>query len=170
MHRTNYWKRPWCWERLRARGEGDDRGWDGWMASLTQQTWVWASSGRWWRTGKPGMLQSMGMQRVRHDLVTEQQQWNQIRPQRAEAILKKKMHGITLYDFKLYYKSHSNSKSQIIRKGLDAGKDWRQEQKGMTEDEMVGWHHWLNGHEFEQALVGGEGQGSLGCCSPWGCE
>ena len=48
-----HWKRPWCWARLKAGGEGDDRGWDGWMASLTQWTWVWASSGRCWRTGKP---------------------------------------------------------------------------------------------------------------------
>ena len=51
----------WCWERLKA--EGDDRGRDGWMASPTQRTWVWTSSGRWWRTGKPGILQSMGSQR-----------------------------------------------------------------------------------------------------------
>ena len=58
MRRLTHWKRPWCWERLRAGGEGDDRGWDGWMASLTQWTWVWASSGRWWRTGKPGVLQA----------------------------------------------------------------------------------------------------------------
>ena len=50
----------------------------------------------------------------------------------------------------------------------DAGKDWRQEKKGMTEDEMVGWYHWLHGHEFEQALGVGDGQGSLVCCSPWG--
>ena len=50
------WKRPWYWERLKAGGEGDDRGWVGRMASLTQWTWVWANSGRWWRTGKPGML------------------------------------------------------------------------------------------------------------------
>ena len=50
---------PWCWERLKAGGEGDDRGWDGWMASLTQWTWVWASSRSWWWIGKPGMLQSM---------------------------------------------------------------------------------------------------------------
>ena len=64
-------KRPWCWERLKAGEEGDDRGWDGWMASLTWWTWVWASSGRWWRTGKPGMLQSMGSQRVRHNWATE---------------------------------------------------------------------------------------------------
>ena len=55
-------KRPWCWERLKAGGEGDNRGWDGWMASPSQQAWVWASSMRWWRTGKPGLLQSMGSQ------------------------------------------------------------------------------------------------------------
>ena len=63
-------KRPWCWERLKARGEGDDRGWNGWMASLTQWTWVWASSGRWWRTGDPRMLESMGSQRVGCDWMT----------------------------------------------------------------------------------------------------
>ena len=63
-------KRPWCWERLRAGGEGDDRGWDG-MASPIQWAWVWASSGSWWRTGKPGMLQSMELQRGRHDWATE---------------------------------------------------------------------------------------------------
>ena len=64
-------KRPWCWERLRAGGEGDDRGWDGWMASLTQWTWVWTNYRRRRRTGKPGVLQSMGSQRVRHNWVTE---------------------------------------------------------------------------------------------------
>jgi len=56
--------RPWCWERLRAGGEGDDRGWDGWMASWTQRTWVWVNSGSCWWTGRPGVLQSMGSQRV----------------------------------------------------------------------------------------------------------
>jgi len=64
-------KRPWCWKRLKAGGEGDDRGWDGWMASLTRWTWVWVSSWSWWWTGKPGVLQSMGSQRIRHDWVTE---------------------------------------------------------------------------------------------------
>ena len=58
-----HWKRPWWWERLRAGEKGDDRGWDGWMASLTQWTWVWANSGRWWRTEKPGLLLSMASQR-----------------------------------------------------------------------------------------------------------
>ena len=65
-----HWKRPWCWEGLGA-GEGDDRGWDGWMASLTQWTWVWVDSGSWWWTGRPGMLLFMGLQRVGHDWATE---------------------------------------------------------------------------------------------------
>ena len=59
----------WCWERLRAGGEGGDKGWDGWMASPTQWTWVWVNSGSWWWTGRPGVLQSMGLQRVRYDWV-----------------------------------------------------------------------------------------------------
>jgi len=61
-----------------------------------------------------------------------------------------------------------DAKSWLIRKDPDAGKDWRQEEKGMTEEEMVGWHHQLNGHEFEQALGDGEGQGSVVCGSLWG--
>ena len=59
-------------------------------------------------------------------------------------------------------------KNWLIRKDPDAGKAWRQEEKGMTEDDMVGWHHWLSGHEFEQAPGVGDGQGGLACCSPWG--
>ena len=66
-----HWKRPRCWERLRAGGEGDNRRWDGWMASLTQWTWVWVDSGSWWWTGRPGMLRFMGSQRVGHDWATE---------------------------------------------------------------------------------------------------
>ena len=54
-----HWKRPWCWERLKAGGEGDNRGWDGWMPSLTQWTWVWANARGWWRTGKPGVLHAV---------------------------------------------------------------------------------------------------------------
>ena len=60
------WKRPWCWERLKAGGEGDDSRWNVWMASSTQRTWVWANCGRWWRTGRPGLLQSMGLWKVRY--------------------------------------------------------------------------------------------------------
>ena len=64
-------KRPWCWEGLGAGGEGDNRGWDGWMASWTRRTWVWVNSGSWWWTGRPGMLRFMGSQRVGHNWVTE---------------------------------------------------------------------------------------------------
>ena len=71
MQRTIHWKSPWCWERLNAGGGRDIRGWDIWKASLTRWTCIRASSGSWWWTGKPGMLQSMGSQRVGHDWVTE---------------------------------------------------------------------------------------------------
>ena len=64
-------KRSWCWERLKTGGEGDDREWDGWMTSPTRWTWIWVVSGSWWWTGKPGVLQSMGLQRVGHDWATE---------------------------------------------------------------------------------------------------
>ena len=66
-----HWKRPWCWEELGAGGEGDDRGWDGWMASLTRWTWVWVNSRSWWWTGRLGVMRFMGSQRVRHNWVTE---------------------------------------------------------------------------------------------------
>ena len=71
MEELIHWKRFWGWEGLGAGGEGDDRGWDGWMASLIQWTWVWVNSGSWWWTGRPGVLQFMGLQRVRHDWATE---------------------------------------------------------------------------------------------------
>ena len=61
-----------------------------------------------------------------------------------------------------------DAKSWLIGKDCNAGKDWEQKEMGMTEDEMVGWHHWFNGHEFEQAPGDGEEQGSLACCSLWG--
>ena len=66
-------KRPWCWERLRTGGEGDDRGWDGWMASPTQWIWVWVDSSSWWWIGRSGMQGPLlvGLQRVRHDWATE---------------------------------------------------------------------------------------------------
>ena len=69
-------KRPWCWERLRAGGEGDDRGWDGWMAPPARWTWVWVDSGSWWRTGRPGVLWFMGSHRIGHDWATELNWWN----------------------------------------------------------------------------------------------
>ena len=64
-------KRPWCWERLKMGGEGDDRGWDGWTVSPTQWTWVWVNSRSWWWTERPGVLRFMESQKVGHDWVTD---------------------------------------------------------------------------------------------------
>ena len=77
-----HWKRPWCWEGLGAGGEGDDRGWDGWMASPTRWVWVWVNSGSWWWTGRPGVLRFMGLQRVRHNWATELN-WTELRSEGA---------------------------------------------------------------------------------------
>ena len=71
MRRADSFEKTWYWERLRAGGEGDDRGWNDWMASLTQWTWVWVESSSWWWTGRPSMLRFMGLQRVRHKWETE---------------------------------------------------------------------------------------------------
>ena len=71
MRRVTHWKRLWCWEGLGAGGEGDNREWDGWMASLTRWTWFWLNPGSWWWTGRPGVLRFMRLQRVGHDWVTE---------------------------------------------------------------------------------------------------
>ena len=71
-----HWKTLWCWEGLGAGGEGDNRGWDGWMASLTRWTWVWVNTGSWWWTGRPGVLQFMGSQRVGHNWATELNWWS----------------------------------------------------------------------------------------------
>ena len=71
MQRVDSLERLWCWEGLGAGGEGDDRRWDGWMASLTRWMWVWVNSGIWWWTGRPGVLRFIGLQRDRHDWATE---------------------------------------------------------------------------------------------------
>ena len=73
-----HWKRPWHWERLRAGEEGDNRGWDGGMVSLTQWTWVWVNSGSWWWAERPGVLQFMGSQRVGRDWVSEMN-WTELK-------------------------------------------------------------------------------------------
>ena len=100
-----YWKRPWCWKRLKAEEEGD-RGWDGWMASLVQWTWTWANSKRWCGTGKPGMLQATGLQRVRHNLVTEQQ----LIPYRTEDSFEPQYRDNMLIKF-----THKHNESQYFK-------------------------------------------------------
>ena len=170
------------------------------MASLTQWTWVWVSSRSWWRTGKPGVLQSTGSQRDRHDRVTKL-----IYGCESSAIKKAEHRRIDSFELWCWKRllripwtarrsKQSNPKgnqswifigrtdaeaeapilwphdlkSWLIRKDPDAGKDLRKE-KGTTEDDIVGWHHQLNGPEFEQAPQRvGEWQESLAWCSPWG--
>ena len=159
------------------------RGWEGLLASLTQWTWVWASSRRWWRTGKVGGLQSMWSW-VRHDWVTEQQQpiclkWGHKHPwihrsrQDSDSTVRISLESFHhLMDCKEIKPVHHKGdqswvfigrtdveaetailwtpdvKNWLTWKDPDAQKDWGQEEKGMTKDEMIGWHHQLNGYEF----------------------
>ena len=85
-----------------------------------------------------------------------------------QSILKEPVLNIHWKDWCWSWNSNTYVKNWVIWKDPDAGKDWKQEEKRMTEDEMFGWHHWFNGHEFEQTPGDGEEQGSLACCSPWG--
>ena len=93
-----HWKRPWCWKRLRAGEEGDDRGWDGWMASPTRWTWVWASSGSWRWTGMPGVLESMGPQRLGHNWGTELNwmRWVKLQPIIQSEVSQKEKHQYSI--------------------------------------------------------------------------
>ena len=86
MWRVDSLERHWCWEGLGAGGEGEDRGWDGWMSSPTWWTWVWVNSRSWWWTGRPGVLQFMGSQGVRYDWVTELN-WTDVLCQHSEVVL-----------------------------------------------------------------------------------
>ena len=143
-------------ERLKAGGEGDNRGWDGWMASLTRWTWVCVNSRSWWWTGRPGVLQSTGLQRVGHDWAT----WAELNlpwTARSNQSIPSKGNQSWIFirrtDAEAPILWPPDVKNWLTGKDPDAGKDWRQEEKGMTEDEMVGWHLQLAGHEFEQEWV-----------------
>ena len=103
-----HWKRPWCWQGLGAGEEGDDRGWDGWMASPTRWAWVWVNSRSWWWTGRPGVLRFMGSQGVGHDWATELN-WTEL----LYLILKFISH-ITVMKF--YRTDHSKLTSLILHK------------------------------------------------------
>ena len=178
-------------------GRGGMTGWDGWMMAPTQRTWVWASSGSWWWTGKPGVLQSMGLQRVGHDWVTELNwnsslysqgydlpsshvcmwdldpkeswvpknwcfisvvlektlesplDWKKIQPVNPKENQSWIFTGRTDTEAETPLPWPLDVKNWLIWKDPDAGKDWRWKEKGKTENEMVGWHHRLDGHEFE---------------------
>ena len=116
-------KRPWCWERLKTGGDEDDRGWDGWMPSLTRWTWIWVSS-RELVIGKPGVLQPMGSQRVGHDWETELSQIH------IYCIVLNLIHMNDLRTYPL------NVKSWLTGKDPDAGKDWRQKEKRAADDKL----------------------------------
>ena len=128
----------------------------GWEDPLEKEMAIHSRTITWkipW-TEEPGSLQPMGSQRVRHD-------W-------ATSLHFTSLNGKTDAEAEAPVLLPPDKKSWLIWKDPDAEKDWRQEVKGVTEDEMVGWHHWINGHEFEQTLGDCEGQGSLACYSPWG--
>ena len=120
-----HWKRPWSWKRLRAGGEDGDRGWDGWLASSTQWTRVWANSSREWRRGKPGVLQSTGSQGVGHDTATEQQQLIQTGPFLVDAVsfcLKYRSFSFLASEscFKINFKSPCTKASSLIALSLNS--------------------------------------------------
>ena len=186
-----HWKRPWCWERLKTGEEGDNRGWDGWMASPTRWTWVWASSGSWQWTGKPGVLQSMGSQSR-----TQLRDWTELYHKEGWApknwcfwimVLEKTWESLGLpgpvnpkgispeysleglmLRLKLQYSGYLMWRVNSLEKTLMLGKTEGKKKRGWQT--MVGWHHRLNGYEFEQTLGDNEGQGSLACRSPWNCR
>ena len=106
-------KRPWCWERLKTGGGGNDRGWDGWMASLTQWTWVWVNCRSWWWRGGPGVLQSMGSQRIGHD-------WSDLAAAAAEQLnwtelISTMTHALSVYSQLGEYMGKYDSKKQQNR-------------------------------------------------------
>ena len=162
-----HWKRLWCWERLKAGGQGDDRGWDGWMASLTGRTWVWANSKSWWCCSPWGYKESDVTERLTLSLSRQYARketnnllflfWHDRYALviNINVLVNSKGNQSWIFTGRTDAEAEApillppDEKSLLTGKDRDAGKDWRQEEKGMTEDEMAGWHHRLNGHEFE---------------------
>ena len=165
-----HWKRPWCWERLKAGGERDDRRWDGWMASPTQGHEFEQSPGI--GDGQGG-LECCSPWGHKESNTTEQLNWTELDSKKIKPVNPK---GNQLYIFigrtdseaKALKLQSPDANSRLTGKDPDAGKDWPQEEKEMREDETVGWHHWFNGHEFEEIPGDSEGQGNLVCCIAWG--
>ena len=139
--------------------------------SLTRWTWVWVNFGSWWWIGRPGVLQFMRLQTVGHDWETElnwtEVDCKEIKPANPKGNQPWIFIGRTDAEVEAPILRPPDAKSQLIGKDPDAGKDWRQEERGTTENEMVGWHHWLSEHEFEYSLGHSEGQGTLTWSSLW---
>ena len=190
-------KRPWCWEGLRGGGEVDERRWDGWIASLTQWTWVWVNSRSWWWIGRPGVLQFMGLQswtwlsnwtelsRIQSYCFSSSHVWMWELDHKEGWVPKNWCLWTVVLEKTLESPLHSKEikpvnpkgnqpwifigrtdagaeapilwppdvKNSLVGKDSDAGKDWRWEEKGETEDEMVGWHHWLSRHVWANSEI-----------------
>ena len=175
-------KRPWCWEGLGGGGEGDDRGWDGWMASPTWWMWLWVDSGSWWWTGRPGVLWFMGLQRVWYDWATKLN-WTklyviQISPQFFKCWKKNnntKIPGLGRFPGGRHgnpsrYSCLENPHGQRSLVGYSR---WDQKELDTTEQLSMCTHTHTNLEEgrdwqFQQTQTDSDGQRSLASCNPWG--
>ena len=185
MWRADSFEKTLMLGKLKVGGEGDDRGWDDWMASLTQWIWIWANSGSWWWTGRPA-FHAVAKSRTRLSDWTEpsteglmflnlgvgEYSWESLRLQGDQTCQSKRIQfcifiGWTDAKAEAPILWPPDAKTLFTGKDPDAGKDWRQEEKGTIEDEMVGCHHRLDGHKFVQTLGVGDGQGNLACGCPW---
>ena len=120
-----HWKRSWCWEGLGAGGEGDDRGWDGWMVSLTRWTWVCVNSRSWWWTGRPGVLRFMGLQRVGQDWATELNWTELVQKIQLESLLKQQM------------RVNHMKKKKILQETRNQTQRWRKRGKGKPQENSI---------------------------------
>ena len=154
MWRANSLERTPMLGNVKAGREGDNRGWDGWMALPTWWTWVWVSAESWWCY-------------LTIELWCWEDSWESLGQQGNQPWI---FFGRTDAEAETPILWTLDMKSWLMWKDPDAGKDWRQEKKGTTEDEMAAWHHWLNGHGFGWSPGVGDGQGGLACCSPWVCK
>ena len=126
-----HWKRPSCWEGLGAAGEGDNRGWDGWMVSPTWWMWVWVNSGSWWWTGRPGVLRFMGSQRAGHDWVTELN-WTELNYHTLPFILAYLCTGIFCHPYREDCK-HNHTNEHIHTDIIHTDISWWQSLKHLTD-------------------------------------
>ena len=162
-----HWKRLWCWEGLGAGGEGDDRGWDGWMASPTQWTWVWVNSGSWYWTGRPGMLWFMGSKRVGHDWATELN-WTELRA--TEGFIYYSLYASTSLKFFIIKGAKLNYLFVSIWKVLHLFISHWLFSKRATSLSLFTFMHWRRQWHPTPVLLPGKSHGwkSLVGCSPWG--
>ena len=149
------WKRPWYWESMRA-GAGGDRRWDGWMASLIQ--WMWELDRKVWVL-KNWCFQTVVLEKILESPL-DSKEIKPVNPKGNQSCI---FIGRTDAKAEASIFWPPDVKRQLNGKDPNAGKEWGQEEKGVTEDEMVEWHHRVNGHEFEETPRGGERQGSLAC-------